>query len=183
MRKMSRNKRAAGLTEEAMSELKSLLSNFRKKYDIIDEDLQQILEQADKETVAVEKDKIPVCIFNNCKLSSLEAIVKYLKENLNLNYSQIAGLLSRNPGPIGITYRNAKRKMVSRFTIIPCINIRVSIFRNRNLSMLENLVIYLKKLGMRFHQIAVLINRDDRTVWTVNHRAELKLTSKSKKKK
>jgi len=52
---------------------------------------------------------------------------------------------------------------------------QVSILKDRNLSVLENIVSYLKDtLGFRYHQIAVMLNRDDRTIWTVYHRAKKK---------
>lgn len=59
-----------------------------------------------------------------------------------------------------------------------------SIFRNRNVAVLEALAQYLKEdAGMTYHQIAVLLNRDDRTIWTCYSRASKKkgqLKGKSK---
>ncbi|MBI1969360.1 hypothetical protein HYS48_01585 [Candidatus Woesearchaeota archaeon] len=52
------------------------------------------------------------------------------------------------------------------------------IFQDRRLSVLEALVLHLKeKEGLNFHTIAVLLNRDDRTIWTVYHRAKKKVPS------
>jgi len=49
------------------------------------------------------------------------------------------------------------------------------IFTDRSLSVLEAIVKYLKeKKGMTYHEIAVLLNRDDRTIWTVYQRARKK---------
>jgi len=49
------------------------------------------------------------------------------------------------------------------------------VFKDRTLSVLEVMVEYLRdNKKMRFHEIAVIINRDDRTVWTVYRRAKLK---------
>jgi len=42
------------------------------------------------------KELVPVNIFNNNKLSALESIVKYLKENINLSNKEIARLLNRD---------------------------------------------------------------------------------------
>ena len=37
---------------------------------------------------------------------------------------------------------------------------------------MESVVFYLKeKMGMTYHEIAVELNRDDRTIWTVYNRA------------
>ena len=50
-----------------------------------------------------------------------------------------------------------------------------SIFKDRTLSVLEVMVEYLKeKLNLSYHEIALLLNRDDRTIWTVYQRAKKK---------
>jgi hypothetical protein len=52
------------------------------------------------------------------------------------------------------------------------------IFRDRTLAPLESISEYLKdRLGMSFHEIAVLLNRDDRTIWTCYNRAKKKHTT------
>ncbi len=54
--------------------------------------------------------------------------------------------------------------------------IPTTIFRDRSISVLEAISVYLKDVkGMTYHEIAVLINRDDRTIWTCYHRAKKKL--------
>ena len=50
-----------------------------------------------------------------------------------------------------------------------------SIFTDRSVSVLEAMVRYLKeKKNLTYHEIAVLLNRDDRTIWTVYQRAKKK---------
>ena len=50
-----------------------------------------------------------------------------------------------------------------------------NIFIDRSISVLEAIVKYLKeKKGLTYHEIAVLLNRDDRTIWTVYQRARKK---------
>jgi len=180
MKKQSESIETAKGTKKALSELNSFLLSIQTKYSINTKQMRQLLKDAQQGKADAEKirDNIPVCIFDNNKLSSLEAIVKYFKENLRLSYLDIAKSLNRNSGPIGVTYRNAKKKIHSEFIITPCMQIPVSIFQDRELSILENIVSYLRNTGMRYHEIALLIRRDDRTVWTVNHRAELKLKRK-----
>ena len=119
--------------------------------------------------------KIPTCIFNG-KLSALETIVKYLKENLDLKYSNIAKLLNRNDRTIWTTYSNSRKKFSKRFVVksnkffIP-----VSILSNRSFSVLESIVYYLKdNLNLRYSQIALMLHRDPRTVWTVYNRRKRK---------
>ena len=118
-----------------------------------------------------EAVEIPVCIFNN-KLSALETVVKYLKENLEFKYSEIAKLLNRNDRTIWTTYSNSRKKYIKKFVVkdnkyfIPAL-----IISNRSLSVLESIVSYMKdNLNLRYSQIALLLCRDQRTIWTVYNR-------------
>jgi predicted DNA-binding protein (UPF0251 family) len=122
------------------------------------------------------KESIPISIFDNRKLSILEAIVKYLKEELNLKFSQIAAILKRSQKTIWTTYQKAKKKMPESLPsrqsefFIP-----VTILQNRIFTTLESIVKYLKEHeNLTYHQIAVLLSRDDRTIWTVYKRTTLK---------
>ena len=55
------------------------------------------------------------------------------------------------------------------------ISIPSSILANRSLSVLEAISKYLKEeKGLTYHEIAVLLNRDDRTIWTCYNRAKKK---------
>ena len=55
------------------------------------------------------------------------------------------------------------------------INIPCSILNDRNVAVLEAISEYLKeKKHMTYHEIAVLLNRDDRTIWTCYSRAKKK---------
>ena len=50
-----------------------------------------------------------------------------------------------------------------------------SVLADRRLATLEAVVEYMKeKLNLSYHEIAELLNRDDRTVWTCYHRAKKK---------
>jgi hypothetical protein len=54
-------------------------------------------------------------------------------------------------------------------------NIPTSIFLDRTISVLEAITKYLKEeKNLTYHQIAVLLNRDDRTIWTCYNRAKKK---------
>ena len=67
----------------------------------------------------------------------------------------------------GITVRQKKEEKI--------VEIPTSIFRDSGLAPLEAITEHLKdNLGMSFHEIAVLLNRDDRTIWTCYHRAKKK---------
>ena len=138
----------------------------------------EIIEQVNKIlNISVKEDvKVPLSVFKNDYTSSLETIVKYLRENLLLSFKQIASLTNRNPIALAVTYRNAKKKMEAKFAEeISPYAIPVSILQDRNLSVLENVVSYLKDtFGLTYHKVAVLLNRNDRTVWTVYQRAKKK---------
>lgn len=55
------------------------------------------------------------------------------------------------------------------------INIPSYIFKDRNLSVLEVIATYLKEERMlSYHEIAVLLKRNDRTIWTVYNRVKKK---------
>lgn len=120
--------------------------------------------------------ELPINIFCS-ELGSLEAITKYLKENLGLTYSEIADILNRDDRTVWNTYSRSRKKFPNEFVQdYGSIKVPASLFRNRNLGVLEALAFYLKQdLGLRYCQIAGLIQRDDRTVWTAIKRARRKL--------
>jgi len=122
------------------------------------------------------QDAIPLSVFDNEYLSSLEVVVKYLHENLDYRFVRIAKLVNRSAKTIWATYANALRKMPARFEprtspfFLP-----LPLFHDRTYSPLEVVVRYLKDdCRQTYHQIAVLLNRDDRTIWTTYHRMKNK---------
>ena len=146
--------------EELFNEFLEFLKN---KYNVKDQDL--------RKTSTSKEIKIPLSIFND-KLGPLESIVKYLKEDLELSYEEIAKLLYRNKSPIIVTYRNSIKKFKDKLDIKSDFFIPISIFSNLKLSVLETIVKHLKeKLNLTYHNIAVLLKRDDRTIWTIYSRA------------
>ena len=57
--------------------------------------------------------------------------------------------------------------------------IPLSVFLDRSVSVLEAVSEYLKdSKKFSYHEIAVLLNRDDRTIWTCYNRAKKKRTKK-----
>ena len=118
---------------------------------------------------------IPIGVFDNEALSSLEAIVKYLKEDLKLRLSKIAKILNRSIKTIWTTYHNASKKMPPSFGSIPMgLSIPVSVFANRSFSTLENLVGYLKGLDYSNHEVGVMLHLNDRTIWAVYDKVKKK---------
>ena len=149
--------------------------NYLKRKGLSSRDILSLINKQLK-VPAQEEVKVPISVFKNDKLGSLELIVKYLRENLLLSFKQISSLTNRNEIALAVTYRNAKKKLDTKFAeeISPYF-IPVSILQDRNLSVLENIAAYFKDtFGLTYHSIAVLLNRDDRTIWTVYQRAKKK---------
>ena len=79
--------------------------------------LETFIDVYKEERLRKESPIIPLSLFKNRKLGVLEIIVKCLKENLELNYSRIAGILNRDPRTIWATYKKASEKENEKFII------------------------------------------------------------------
>jgi len=148
--------------------LKLSLDEVKEKYNLGSNEILSLIEKK-----PVSKDiLIPVSIFDVKALSALEVICKYLKEELNLNNSKIALLLKRDIRTVWTTYNNACKKSKEKLIVKESkFFFPVSIFENRKLSVLGAIVCYLKdNFGLRYREIAILLNRNERNIWTVyNH--------------
>lgn len=120
---------------------------------------------------------VPVSVFSSEKLGPLEALVKFLKENRSMTYSQIAAMLKRDARTVWTTYNNSLKKSAEPIKESkPGISVPVSIFCQRDLSVLESLCHYLKKERMmRIKDIAAALSKDQRNIWTVCRRADSKI--------
>ncbi|MBW2984883.1 hypothetical protein KY361_07210 [Candidatus Woesearchaeota archaeon] len=156
---------------KSKSELFDLfVKHLREEHKLNIEDINRLVGEKEKEVL------LPISIFDNKKLSALETITKYLKENKKLSFHQIGVLLNRDERCIWTTYNNSKKKMKEGLALKPSkFLIPADIFTNRKLSVLENLTKYMREpLELSLHEIAQLLHRDDRTVWTVYNRAKRK---------
>ena len=116
---------------------------------------------------------IPIDVFTN-GASGLESISHYLKEVIGLRYCQIAGMLNRDDRTIWGAARSGKQK-TEAIAASSQIKIPLSIFKDRSLSVLEAVSEYLKESqNLRYCTIAALLNKDQRTIWTVYNRAKQK---------
>lgn len=125
---------------------------------------------------------VPVSVFSNTKLSGLELVCKYLKDELSIHFSEVARLLSRDYRTVWTTCAVADKKHKGALSVpksryfFPTL-----ILTDRRLSVLEAIVAYLKdELGLRFTEIAAELHRDQRNIWTVYSRARKKLQEKGK---
>ena len=138
-------------------------------------ELKRLHEVTEQEILDRKEASIPVGVFGNDALSSLEAIVKYLKEDLKLKLSKIGKMLNRSSKTIWATYHKAAKKMPSSFGAVSReIIIPVSAFSNRSYSTLESVVGFVKDLEYSNHEVALMLHLDDRTIWTVYDRVKKK---------
>ncbi len=166
MKKQNKTQKIESFVNNEDIELfKIILNRLKKRYNLSST---EVISLTQKEIL------IPTTIFNK-KLSPLETDVKYLKENLDLDYSKIAELLGRNRKTIWQAYKNACKKLPKPLEPAETeYNIPVFVFRT-DLSILEAVVVYLKdKFKLSYRQIGQLLKRNERTVWTVYHRAQIK---------
>ncbi len=149
--------------------LEKFIRIFQREYKV---DLSDVLDSLEKQTQ--KEIRIPASVFNR-ELSCSEAVCKYLKENLGLRYHEIARLLNRNDRTVWITCRNASRKLKSKLTARKSrFSIPVSVIADRRLSVLEAIVSYLKSFNLTYHEIALVLKRDERNIWTLHNRAKKK---------
>lgn len=169
--------------EEKGDTIENIVSGFRNlpkdgKLKLISRlinELRELHEVNDHEILGKKEISIPVGVFAGDALSSLEAIVKYLREELKLKFSKIGKLLNRSNKTIWATYHKALEKMPSSFGLVSKeIVIPVSAISNRSFSTLESVVGFIKDLSYTNHEVAEMLNLDDRTVWTVYDRVKRK---------
>jgi hypothetical protein len=127
----------------------------------------------------VDDDKatgmIPTSVFSG-GMGVLETVVKYLHENERLSLKEISLLLKRTQNNIAVSYRNSKAKQPKPYTSLSSpINIPTTIFSKKN-TCFESICLYLKDtLGLSFRGIGKLLDRNERTVWTIYKRAKRKV--------
>jgi len=122
-------------------------SNERIKQ-IIDELKSHNITKQDLVLSFLQEEQALSKIFDKDTIETLETITKHLKEVKNLKL--------KTPPTTGYS-------------------IPVTILSDRTLSALEHVTIYLKEThGLSYKEIATLLNRDQRTIWTTYQRAAQK---------
>ena len=150
--------------EDKISLISYLINELKRLHDV-----------TEQEIIGKKEVSVPIGIFDNDSLGSLEAVVKYLKEELKLKFFKIAKLLNRSNKTIWATYHNAVKKIPSSFgTVSREVIIPVSAFANRSFSTLESVVGFIKDLDYTNHEVAQMLHLDDRTIWTVYDRVKKK---------
>ena len=171
--------------------LAAFVRKLRKKKELDEDNLLEVLDEklAEKYGVGLdevlatirakksrgaEEVKVPIDIFRQ-ETGAAESLCKYLKENKGLNFSEIARAINRDPRTVWINYTNAVRKVSDRIETSSKVLVSTKIFRDRNLSISEALVYYLRSRGMKNAEVARMLGKDPRNVWTLYSRAVRKL--------
>lgn len=127
------------------------------------------------DTSSPRTDAVPIEIFAG-DLAPAEALVKYLKENLSLRFTDMAKILNRDERGLWTSYHRALKKKKGPF-VIPtseCM-IPLSVFSLRERSHLENLVTFLvDERRYPLKEISKLIHKAYSTIYTAYRRAKLK---------
>jgi len=151
-----------------------LLTRLRYKHLLTESEIAELFAPHIKGTSSL---MLPLSIFTTPDLSALETICRYLKDEKGLRYSEIALLLNRDQRTIWVTYSNSLKKKAGRFEISDSkYLIPLTALQDRKLSVLESLVHHLKDTyRMRYSEIALLINRNERNIWAIYNKAGRKL--------
>ena len=156
------------LKDEILDILTTTIDSLKEKYKLGNKQILDLIKR-----IQIKELSIPVSVFKVSSLGILEVVVKYLKENLNLRYNEIASLLNRDSRTIWATYRSSNKKYPKKLAYDKSsLLVPVSIFRNRIFAPLESIIAYLKdELDLTYKEISVLLNRDNRNIWTSYHTA------------
>lgn len=118
---------------------------------------------------------IPTNIFLDRKVSVLEALVEYLREEYKFSYAEISKLTNRDKRNIWTIYSRAKDKRIIRTpktgenAYFP-----LKTVHNRSRSIFECIILHLRIQGASNKLLASLFNRSPKTISTVFNRAKKK---------
>jgi hypothetical protein len=172
-RKRKKSRKLLGELEKIEKELRK--SNLLERAETIKTAISEIQEKISLEgRGVVEARVIPITIFSR-EVGALEVLVRYLKENVGMTYHEIAIELSRDDRTVWTAHHKAVEKSKEQIRARETkIYVPLEIFKDRNKTVLEATIVYLREKGMRFNEIAELVDRDQRNVWTIYSRATKK---------
>ena len=170
--------------KELVNILSNQISEFSKNNSLSDSETILLLEKIKNNIISKQKiqktsPEIPLSVFQR-NLGCLESISLYLKDNLDLKFSEISRLTNRDQRTIWTAYNKAKQKVKTHKLkkTIPSKSkyfLPVSIISDRNLSTLEAIVLYLKSYhNLSFADIASILNRAPQNIWAVYNKAKKK---------
>ena len=163
---MEVQKKEAVVQLSTLLDLANLLSEDQKNFLI-----QNLIKQKNtKKTI-----HLPLSIFSK-ELSCLESICKYLRDELNLSFNEMSSILNRKPITLRTSYNKAQKKQPKYLVNIDFqFNIPTQLLSNRKYTTFEVIILYLKDTKkLKISQIAELLNRNYKTIWTTYSRAKKK---------
>jgi len=116
---------------------------------------------------------VPTAVFCDRTLSISESLVDYLWTVHGLSPSKIGKELSMDRRNVWTIMQRLSRKRELKkpdVKISDNVFVPVSIFSERSVSVLESIVGHLSSLDLSNKAIALLLNRSQKTIWTVKHR-------------
>ena len=122
--------------------------------------------------ITAQEYGVPLSVFSQ-GISPLSAIVIYLKEDMGLSYHHIALLLGRDERSIWWVYSQVEGQKKKAFPHEDKILVPITLFKDKSLSILEHIILFLKK-QYSLGEIAVLLRKSKSTIWTVDARAKKK---------
>jgi hypothetical protein len=153
-----------------------VLRFLQKEYNLEKKDLLVLSKEKEKQQKEETSHYISASYIASSKVSCLQAITCFLKDEKGLRFSLMEHILGRDQRSLSTTYRNAKKKNADKITtkkekyFIPC-----HILRNKELSVLEHVTFYLKsQYNLSNVEIAIALEKDPRTIWTVLDRVKRK---------
>ncbi len=172
--------------EELISELSRILDQLQKNYN---------LKPTDALNLAEPKTDIPLSVFTTTR-GPLESLVIYLHVTIGLDFKSIAELLQRDYQTVWTSFKlGCEKQAIPHSSVISKevlqnislssvddIRVPLALFSTRKLSISESLVTHLHKAHrLSYKDIGLLLNRDQRTIWTMHSRAQKKVNTNETK--
>ena len=153
--------------------LNVFIENVSDKYVISFQEVLELLSKKEGGGVIL----VPSYILRDRNFGILEAVTKYLKEELNFTYHKTAVLMNRDDRVVWVTYNKAIKKKKEKFVVAePNYWLPVSVFSDVDLGPLEAISKYLvDEAKLDINEAAKLLNRDNRSIWACYNRSKKKL--------
>lgn len=173
------------IKDELINSLTALIKGVKEEYSLDEESLIEMFVDTLGKRYGLNKKvvkklggristHVSLSIFST-ELGALEALVKYMKENLKMDYSEISEQLGRDYKTVWTAYSMANEKKKTEIQEKEGVQIPLSIFNKKDLTIFEAVVLYLNKIGMKYSEMGELLNRDQRNMWTICSRAKKKI--------
>ena len=159
--------------DRTVNAINFLINELKEKHNVDSDTILRLLSSQQEND---PEDTVPLCILAERPLGILEAVTKFLRENKEMSFNQIAKELNRDNRTIWSAYHVAKKKNDATLVIrSKTIRVPLRVFSERDIGLLESISVYLRdKKHMGFSEIGRLLNRSERTIWSSYHAAKRK---------